>query len=166
MNAALIPAVFFDVNTNKTKAGFLASIPERTKPWFHICFLDARQIPLLGDIINQIKRVKASAGHEAVLFLLSYPVQQLQLWRSVLIRAFSKKAGYANVIHYYVDCNDDESGIGQAAICVGEMTGNAKLSHVQFVHAPPAQGCAPQGCRNKVVWYKVGSTREGLYDGA
>ena len=117
----------------------------KSKTWFNICFLDARHFKFLPDIITQITQVKAAAGDEAVLFLLNYPGKQLLLWRSVLIRAFCQKTHYNNVVQYYVDGIDGQSSVGQAAIYFGQTTGNARLSHVQFVPAPPAHGCAVFG---------------------
>ena len=113
--------------------------------WFNVCCLDARHFPTLPDIINKIKQVKASASNEAVLFLLSFPVQHVELWRRVLVRTFSRREGYANVIQYHLDCVDVDISIGQAAICIGEMKAKAMLSHVQFVRSPPAHGCAKFG---------------------
>ena len=49
--------------------------------------------------------------------------------------------------HYCVvgGSEEGEDSIGQAAICIGKMNPNAMLSHVQFVPAPPAHGCAEFG---------------------
>ena len=112
---------------------------------FLICCLDARHFPLLLDFIHQIKQVKVSAGDRAVLFLLSFPVQHIELWQQVLVRSFSKEEGYENVVHYF--CNDYEEGItlGQAVLLLGKVNENAMLSHVQFMAAPPAAGHAKFG---------------------
>ena len=114
--------------------------------WLNLCFLDARHFPTLQAITGQIKQVTASASNEAVLFLLSFPGQHVELWRKVLIGTFSERGGYGNVTHYYLGGSEEgEERIGQAAICIGEMSPNAMLSHVQFVRAPPAHGCAKFG---------------------
>lgn len=114
--------------------------------WLNLCFLDARHFPTLQAITGQIKQVTASASNEAVLFLLSFPGQHVELWRKVLIGTFSERGGYGNVTHYYLGGSEEgEDSIGQAAICIGEMNPNAMLSHVQFVRAPPAHGCAKFG---------------------
>ena len=108
--------------------------------WLNLCFLDARHFPTLQKIIYRIKQVTASATDEAVLFFLSFPVQQVEIWKRVLIRTFSKKEGYENVTHYYLGCLEEADSTGQAAICIGKLIQKQRFSHVQFVHAPPAHG--------------------------
>ena len=58
--------------------------------------------------------------------------------------------------HYCVvgGSEEGEDSIGQAAICIGKMNPNAMLSHVQFVPAPPAHGCAEFG--ESTIYVEVG----------
>ena len=114
--------------------------------WFNLCLLDARHFPTIQEITDQIKQVTASASNEAILFLLNFPGQHVELWRKVLIGTFSRRRGYGKVSHYQIDASEEgEDSIGQAAICIGEMNPNAMLSHVNFVPAPPALGCVKFG---------------------
>ena len=109
-----------------------------------ICLLDARQIPSIRDFIHQIKQVKSSAGDEGVLFLLSFPVERIELWKKVLVKSFSEEQGYENVAHYYVE-KEDGTLLGQAVMTLGGINANAILSHVDFIEAPPAIGCCKFG---------------------
>ena len=66
-------------------------------------------------------------------------MQQIELWKKVLVKSFSEEQGYENVAHYLVD-KEDGTLLGQAVMILGGINANAMLSHVQFIEAPPAIG--------------------------
>ena len=83
-----------------------------------ICLLDSRQYASLRDVILTMKRVKRSMSNKAVIFLLSFPVQQhISLWKEILIKTFSAEQGYKDVFHYHLD--HSEHALGQAVIIFG-----------------------------------------------
>ena len=111
-----------------------------------LCLLDARQWHGLRDVIVTMKRVGDSVRKKVLVFLLSFPAQPhiIRLWRQVLIKTFSDKQGYKNVRQYYLE--NGEGSLGQAVILLGgDMNANARLSHVQFMRAPPGSGFAKFG---------------------
>ena len=111
-----------------------------------LCLLDARQWHGLRDVIVTMKRVGASVRKKVLVFLLSFPAQPhiIRLWRQVLIKTFSNKQGYKNVRQYYLE--NGEGSLGQAVILLGgDMNTNARLSHAQFMRAPPGHGFAKFG---------------------
>lgn len=101
-----------------------------------VCLLDSRCYDSLRDVILTMKRVKHSMSKEAVIFLLSFPVQQhISIWKEVLFKTFSAEKGYKNVVHYHL--NDSDPSLGQAVISFGgEENANEMLSHVQFQETP------------------------------
>ena len=103
-------------------------------PFFLVCFLDARQFETLQKITNQIKQIKASAGDRNVLFLLSVPVQHTKIWAQMLARSFNDGK--------FVGAHDSEQGtvLGQAVLFFRRDDDKTRLSHVEFIPAPPACG--------------------------
>jgi len=110
-----------------------------------VCCLDARLFPRIKDITCQIKKVKAAAGNESVLFLINFPAEHLKIWQEVLVKTFSAKQGYQNVKQYYVNDMSDGEPVGGAVICLGNEKEYPVISHVQFLQPPPDRGCVEFG---------------------
>ena len=123
-------------------------------PFVMICLLDARQIPDLSDFIGYVQQVKSAAGDEVVLFLLSFPVQNIARWHRKLTETFASKG----VIY----CCGDESGTptGQIVLQLGEAKANTKLSHVQIIECSPDYDCMVFGLTMIYVVLRFSSTKK------
>ena len=123
------------------------------------CLLDTRII-VFTELVGTMKRVIAGARRAPVLFLLLMcgDAVTIQVWRKVLVRTFSPARGYRDATHYWAD---EEGGVvisgaggerkrGLVAILIGEVSSQVRLSHLQFLAAPPAVGSADFG---EVMFY-------------
>ena len=98
------------------------------------CTLDARQVPSLPLFIRYIQEIKSAAGGEAVLCLLSFPVEHIQFWTQVLGRTFGRH------VTIYLCEDETKTPVSQAVLFFGNRKANAMISHVQFMECPPNVG--------------------------
>ena len=111
-------------------------------PHCNLCCLDAHHFPIVIHVINEIDKVRDSAGNVDMLFFLNFPRQPIDVWRNVLIKKFIEGNGYKNVQQFHVDGKD---AIGQAVIYFCPMKAGAVLHHVEMKEVPSPIGCVDFG---------------------
>ena len=123
-------------------------------PGIMLCTLDSRIYDTIPKTINTMTRIAAAKVNTAVLFFVHFPVEHVELWETVLVKTFCVAKGYDHVWHYQINHFDSsdlsKAAAGTAVILLGKTDARTKLSHVDFIQAPPKIGCVDFG---QMVFY-------------
>ena len=111
-----------------------------------ICLLASRAFPRVPQMVHAMKRVEHSLKDGIFLvFLLNFPVDDINVWQGVLTRTFRNANGCDKVSFHFVDDPDNGVPMGVAVVVFGKADAMVKVSHVDIIRAPADAGCVQFG---------------------
>ena len=163
----MLAAPLEEIHASAASGIEIEAAPIAMTAFFFCCCLDSRHFPLFSQFINQVKQVEAAAGDTAVLLLLSFPVQHIELWKQLLVKTFSREKGYnKNVTLAFSQDIETDMPLGQAVLFLSKDTENAVLSHVAIMESPQAYGYVDFGRSMIYVEVQIGKVKKKLQEKA